>query len=236
MGGLALSTAGCRREPPPSPEYEQAFERYLALRKDARDAVFLDPEMDEVLEQLATVDPGSRDARAASELTNTILQGQERARAHQAELEAMRGVANRPVEIPPSREEPPPDAEPVVENPVEETPQPTYGMTVAQLREQLSRCFEPGEAMHIPGKGLRDIWVLKDLQVCRDLHPKYVKDVVLLESGKVWGTATPGERIEFPADAGAAPQTGSGDGAAEAAPAPTPAPKAQEAAAPSSNP
>ena len=228
MGGLALSSAACRRDPPPSPEYAQAFERYLALRQDGRDAAFLTPEMDAVLQQLAAVDPKSRDAAAARELATTIEEGRSRARAHQDALAAARGVGRRPIDLPASSGEQEPEAEaaPAEADPVEKTPQPAYGMTVAELRQQFSRCFVPGEPMHIPNKGLRDIWVLKDLAICRQLHPKYVAEVVLLEGGKVWGTATPGARIEFPADAAAA---GTG---AESKPAGQAAPKIAADAAP----
>lgn len=222
LAACVLLAFGCQRSSGPSDAYQQAFERYLALRTAQQDRAFLDPEMDRILEQLSQVDPQSTDAEAAQKLAEDIRAGQARARAHREELARLGQAGRTPIALPPGGgdAEEADDAEaPAGENPVETVPQPAYGMTVAQLREHFSRCFQPGEPIHVPGKGLRDIWELKNLGICRELHPRYVRDVVLLEEGKVWGTATPGERIVFPTDGGT-PQApapgGQGTGAADA--------------------
>lgn len=209
LGACVVLSLGCQRSSGPSPEYQVAFERYLELRRGQQERAFLDPEMERILAQLSEVDPKSTDAEAARSLAEDIRQGQARAQAHQEELRRLGQVGREPIVMPssPAEEEAEEEA-PAGENPVAAVPEPTYGMTVAQLRQQFSRCFEPSEPIHVPGKGLRDIWVLKNLGVCRQLHPRYLEQVVLLEDGKVWGTATLGERIVFPPDGGTPERSG----------------------------
>ncbi|HLT28883.1 MAG TPA: hypothetical protein VK013_02490 [Myxococcaceae bacterium] len=208
LGACVVLSLGCQRSSGPSPEYQAAFERYLALRSAQQEKAFLDPEMERILAQLSEVDPRSTDAEAARTLADDIRQGQARAQAHQEELRRLGQAGRTPIVVQGAPAEEEEEEAPAGENPVAAVPEPTYGMTVAQLREQFSRCFEPGEAIHVPGKGLRDIWVLKNLGVCRELHPRYTQQVVLLEEGKVWGTATLGERIVFPQDGGTPERSG----------------------------
>lgn len=209
LGACVVLSLGCQKSSGPSPEYQEAFERYLALRSAQQEQAFLDPQMEQVLAKLSQVDPKSTDAEAAQALAADIREGQARAQAHQEELRRLGQAGRAPIVVPSGpAEEADEEAAPTGENPVAAVPEPAYGMTVAQLREQFSRCFQPGEPIYVPEKGLRDIWVLKDLGVCRELHPRYTTQVVLLEEGKVWGTATLGERIVFPQDGGTPERSG----------------------------
>ena len=195
---VACLSFACNRSGPPSAEYAEAREKWSALVRDRLDEAATDPQADEVLALLGRVDPKSIDAQYASELKAEIEKSRAEAKA-QAEaraksLEAAE-AALRPVVANSPRDEEPSPPEPATEPAAQaaEAPdageadkgQPVEGMPASDFKTKFSRCFEYRNDSLVNGLAGGQVWGLKDLSICRDLHPTFVSNSVLLYEDKL---------------------------------------------------
>ena len=190
---IALMPAACTKSPgPPSPEFEQARQRFSKLYAQKLDEAFLDPAMDDIETQLQSVPTGSIDAQPAKELLQRIREGRERMQA--AEQEKADAVASaREVEdfqvdpsvrVPPPVEQPPaPSATP--DAGVGPGAGPVAGSPASELSFGYQRCFRRAEPVNVDGKGQRDAWELEDRLTCRQAYPSFVEQILLIEDAKV---------------------------------------------------
>ncbi|MGI5862114.1 MAG: hypothetical protein ACOX6T_08645 [Myxococcales bacterium] len=195
---IACLSFACNRAGPPSAEYAEAREKWSALVRDQLDEAALAPEADEVLALLGQVDPKSIDAPYASELRAEIekaraeakAQAEARAKALEAAEAALRPVvADTPdFEEPSSPEpadEPPAQAAAAPDAGQTDKGQPVEDMPASDFRTKFARCFEFKNDSLVNGLAGGQVWGLKDLSICRDLHPTFVSNSVLLYEDKV---------------------------------------------------
>jgi hypothetical protein len=196
---LALLLAGvlsaCNRPGKPSPEYAQAREAWTALLKDHLDDAYVQPGVDEVLALLARVDPKSVDAPFAAELRRDIETGRAAAREREESLAEQLAEAERALRppAPPPSEEPEPaggsEAAPAVAAAAPdagaEDAQPEDGMEATEFLQKFSRCFEYRNDSLVGGLAGGKVYGLKNLSICRDLHPGFISNSVLVFDGKI---------------------------------------------------
>ena len=197
---LAVSLLfACNRPGPPSPEYEEAREKWSTLVRERLDDAAIDPGADEVLRLLGSVDAKSIDSQYARDLKAEI----EAARAEatrrderSAESVATAQAALRPVvsdsladeeaEAPAAPVEPPASAKaPAAADAGQDSGQPEEGMDASEFRSKFARCFEYKNDSLVGGVGGGQVWALKDLSICRQLHPRFSSNSVLLFEGKI---------------------------------------------------
>lgn len=190
---IALVPAACTKSPgPPSPEFEQARQRFTKLYAQKLDEAFLDPAMDGIEAQLQTVPTDSVDAQPAKELLQRIREGRERMQAAEQEkadaIAAAREVEDFQVDPtvrvpPPVEEAPAPSATP------DAGPGPGAGPVAGSPASELSfgyqRCFRRAEPINVDGKGQRDAWEIEDRLTCRQAYPSFADQVLLIEDGRV---------------------------------------------------
>ncbi|WP_224363090.1 hypothetical protein [Hyalangium versicolor] len=187
---IALAPAGCKKDSgPPSPEYEQAHQRFSKIYAQKLDQAFLDPEMDAIDALLEQVPADSMDAPSAKELQQRIKAGRAKMEAAQEEQQEAIESAHQVDSVPSSPE---PEAEPEPTPPPAEpkdagTPDlgPVAGSPASELTAGYLGCFQAGKPIDIQGKGLRDAWEMSSRARCSQQYPAFVGQVVLVEDGKV---------------------------------------------------
>lgn len=187
----ALALVSCAKKKQPSPEFAQAQQIWTELVQVHALEAHADPRAEQVLALLASVDPNSLDAQAAAELAARIRSARAEAKASAERQAALIEAAAKLPPMPegfaavePAEPEPPPaEPEPVAE-PAEET-QPSEGMEAAVFKQKFDRCFEYKNAFGTPTGQEGDVWGLKDLSICRELHPTFTTRSVLLMDGRV---------------------------------------------------
>lgn len=190
----ALALLACSRRKEPSPEYLQAAQLFGRLSSEKGDDAFDDPELAEVERLLGLVPADSLDAPSAAELRLRIAGGKKRLAEERAASERALAEARTPPSFPSSNRPEAPAAaapsEPKVEEAADAGPsQPTLGMSVAEFTQRFSRCFQLGQQILVGGKGMHDTWELKNLATCRDLHPGFDQQLLIVQDGKLWGRA-----------------------------------------------
>jgi hypothetical protein len=180
-----LAAAGCSKRKLPSEDFSRANEIHSQLYAKELDDAYLDPKMDEAVQLLQRVPPDSLDADSARQLLARIQSNRERVQAERTQREKAIAAASTPPPDtfgPRPSVAPPPDAGAPDAGP----DLPKVGMSVDELSERFSRCFEPGQSMVVEGRGARDTWELKDIAICRDLYPGFDGLVLIIEDGKIW--------------------------------------------------
>jgi hypothetical protein len=201
MSRLTLVAAGvaslvaCSR-PLPSPEYDEARQRWTALVREQGDAAAEDRRAEDVIGLLARVPPESADAAGAAELRARI-DGERKARAEERErrarLVARAGAlpatpAAGAVAGPPARapaERPPPAA-----------PWLVPGMRLEEFRAQVGDCFERRGPMQVgsPDGGpptAGEAWALREGAACEERYAAASGKLVLFAQGALAGVALP---------------------------------------------
>jgi hypothetical protein len=189
----SLAAPACRKPAGSAPEYEEARSRWTEiLREKGIEAAYLDPRSEEVALLLARVDPKSADAPFAAQLRAEIEAGRRQAleraaallkreeEAREAGARAAASVGTRPLEAAAPLD--PADgggARAAADD------QPRVGMEADRFKRDFTRCFEYKNASIVQGRTGGEVWGLKDLMICRDLHKPFVSDSVLLMDGKV---------------------------------------------------
>lgn len=192
---IALAPAACRKDPgPPSPDYEQARERFNKLYGQKLDEAFVDPAMDSIETQLQSVPPDSIDAQSTRELLQRIQQGRERMQANQkatadaiASAREVQDFPSRPSE-PSQPPEPPAEPPPSVGPPDAGSPAgagPVAGSPASELSYGYQRCFRRAEPINVDGKGSREAWEPESRLACRQAYPSFADQVILIEDGRV---------------------------------------------------
>jgi hypothetical protein len=189
---LALALPCACSSPQPSPEYAEARELWSTLVRERLDQAAADPRVERVLELLSSVPANSRDAAFAAQLKKEIEQARREhledlakkeaavAKAREAIQAAQQAAAASlaaPVEPPAAEEESRADAGLPL--------QPTEGMDAALLKGELGRCFERKNDALVAGMPGGEIWGLKDVPACRDRHPDFLQQGLLVFDGKV---------------------------------------------------
>lgn len=187
---IALAPAACRKEnAAPSPEYEQAHERFSKLYGQKLDEAFLDPQMDEIQALLQQVPPDSLDAQSARELDQRIRDGEakmEKARKDQADaIASAHQVDTFPSTPTPAEPEatPTPAEEPKDAGAKDEGP--VVGSSASELPAGYLGCFHSSKPITVTGHGLRDTWEMSDASKCSQAYPSFAGQVILIEDGKV---------------------------------------------------
>lgn len=196
----ALATA-CRKPTSSSPEYEEARAGWTALLRDKGfEGAFQDPRSEEVARILGRVDPKSADALYAAQLRAEIeagrRQAQERAAALQRQEQEMSEAASRAAsamsaraaETPATFGAATPDAGPEPASAADAgaaDDQPRVGMESERFKRDFARCFEYKNSSVVQGRTGGEVWGLKDLMICRDLHKPFVSNSILLMDGKL---------------------------------------------------
>jgi hypothetical protein len=185
---IALAPA-CKKEPgPPSPDYEQAQQRFSKIYAQKLDDAYLDPAMDEILAQLAQVPAESMDAPSAKELEQRIKGGRAKMEKARKEQEDAIASAQEGDEVPPSPptepEPPPPPPEPKDAGPTGDVG-PVVGSPASALSSGYLGCFQSIKPINLVGKGMRDAWEMADRARCQQAYPTFVGQVLLIEDGKV---------------------------------------------------
>jgi hypothetical protein len=192
---LVLSPVACRKEAAaPSPEYEQAHQRFSKLYAQQLDQAYLDPQMAEIESQLEGVPSESLDGQSARELLQRIRDGRKRMESSQQETEAAVASARQFDDFPSSPREdspapPPPAAAP---EPVDAgapdagaTQGPVEGSSASALASGYQGCFRRGDTINVTGRGMRESWELADRFSCRQAYPRFANQLVLVEEGRV---------------------------------------------------
>ncbi len=190
-----VALASCAKKQQPSAEYAQAQQLWTVMVQDNGLEAHADPRAEQVLELLGRVAPDSLDAQAAAELKKRIETERADAKKAAEERAAMIEAAATPPPMPagfaqetvteaaqPAEPETP--AAPAAAEPVDET-QPKEGMQAGVFKQKFGRCFEYKNAFGTPTGQSGDVFGLKDLSLCREQHPNFVTQSVLLMDGKV---------------------------------------------------
>jgi hypothetical protein len=230
-GGAALLLAlGCTKSVgPPSPQFQQARDRYIALlQKDGPLDIFTDEQLPAVRAQLDNVPADSVDADAAAAMRKTIDTGIAEARkadqAGKAALAAPSGVATAPI-LPqaaaptaPVPTAPAPDALPPLAG------GPSAGMATAEFLQKFGTCFTRNSAFTDDQGAQGEAYGMVGDAACGKKYGAYANQLVLVSGAKVLRlvpTAAVTSRSSFTLNSGPP---------APSAPAPAPAPSAPPAA------
>lgn len=194
----ALAAPACRKPAGSAPEYEEARSRWTELlREKGIDAVYQDPRSEEVSLLLGRVDPKSADAPFAAQLRAEIEAGRRQAveraaallkqeeEAREAGARAAASVGTRLIEAAAPLDPADGGAARAAADAGAEDDQPRVGMEADRFKRDFARCFEYKNASIVQGRTGGEVWGLKDLMICRDLHEPFVSDSVLLMDGKV---------------------------------------------------
>jgi hypothetical protein len=184
---LALA-AGCPKKP--SPEYEEAADRFSEIYRKKWEDAFLDPEMAEIEAKLRQVPSDSLNAEAAAALLKRIEDGRKRMTEENAEREASVADALRPTSVPggsgsSERTEEAASA-PVADAQDGGVKEPYGGMPLAELQKQFGDCFRETTTLNIMGKGPLPTWALRDLPSCRDKYPRFPDLLLVFDDGRLY--------------------------------------------------
>jgi len=221
-----VALAGCRRQKGPDANYEKAARIYQQLYASQLDDAYGDPQMDQVVVLLKTVDSASSDAEAARAMLHAIDHGRQelaRSRAAREKMGAAAAASARtaisnidPTKVLAASE---PDAGPA---------QDPYGpgAPVAEINTASGGClaeFEPFQEQRTGVSG--SVYRMTKSPGCMDKLPGYVGQAVLVVDGRVYRRIPDFE----PTPIAPPPQLLVPDAGAPArAPAPAPAPDAGE--------
>ena len=202
----------CRKPAKPSAAYVEAQSRFGKLYAARGDDAFLAPELAPIEDLLAQVPGDSLDATAANALRQRIAEGKQRMLAQQRAREEALAQAQEPTGGPPGGFDsdrplppasPPPEPEDAGTDDAGSTAgAPGIGTSVADLTSGFSGCFRKGEPLQVQGRGVRDRWELTDSAACRQQYPSLQEQVMLIEDGKVLGTALKSAIYAASADGG----------------------------------
>jgi hypothetical protein len=193
----ALAAPACRKPAGSDAEYEEARSRWTELlREKGIEAAYQDPRSEEVSLLLGRVDPKSADAPFAARLRAEIEAGRRQAveraaallkqeeEAREAGARAAATVGTRPFEAAVPLD-PADGGAARAADAGAAGDQPRVGMEADRFKRDFARCFEYKNASIVQGRTGGEVWGLKDLMICRDLHKPFVSDSVLLMDGKV---------------------------------------------------
>lgn len=187
---LALALA-CQRAAPPSPQYADAREKLLQIRKEKLDEAYFDDRIPEVLELLAEVHPQSVDGPAARQLKQDIEAARaERAKQLDEEAKLIERIrAPPPASFAASPSAPSPQLQPVAAAAPDAGPptDPQAGMSESEFKSRFSGCFSFARPFMSATGQNGEAWSLKDIAACRDRHRASVGKIVLLSKGQVVG-------------------------------------------------
>lgn len=231
-GAVLLAALGCTKSlGPPSPQFRQARDRYLALlQKDGPGDVFTDPDLPAVRALLDGVPADSVDVDAAKSLRKTIDDGMAEAAkaeaARKAALATAPSNATAPVLTLPQPAKDALPTEAAAPAAVAPTGGPTEGMTAAEFAQKFGACFVKNSVFTDDKGGQGDAFALDPS--CAKKYPSYANQLVLVSGEKVARvvpTSAVVSRGSFTLGSGQAVQ-----------PPPPPAPVAPPAAAPAAPP
>jgi hypothetical protein len=185
---LIALAPGCKKEPgPPSPEYEQAQQRFSKIYAQKLDDAYLDPAMDDILGLLAQVPAESMDAPSAKELEQRIKGGRAKKEKEQKEQEEAIAKAQEGDVVPPSpttETEPEPSPPPKDAGPTGDQG-PVAGSLASELSSGYLGCFQSIKPINVEGRGMRDAWEMADRARCQQVYPNFKNQVLLIEDAKV---------------------------------------------------
>ena len=192
-GGAALLLAlGCTKSlGPPSPQFRQAREQYLALlQKDGPLDIFTDEQLPALRAQLDKVPPDSVDADAAATMRKTIDTGMadaaKTAQARTAALAPPAGVATPPI-LPQAAapEAAPAAAAPAAAAAPPPTGGPAAGMATAEFLQKFGPCFTRNTAFTDDQGVQGDAYALSADSACGRKYGAYANQLVLVSGAKV---------------------------------------------------
>jgi hypothetical protein len=186
----------CAKQPGPSPEFARAQTQWIDLYKAKHGQAYTDPSVEAILALLSKVDSQSIDKDRALQLQKEIESGQSQAKEQQRQKEeqarAVQALTHNLVSTV-QKSEPKGVEEPLVEESSSATNQTkeansqqlSLGMEKNQFERDFSRCFEYKHPSLVGGRTGGEVWGLKDLSICRELHEGFVQDSVLIMDSKV---------------------------------------------------
>ncbi|MBX5482082.1 MAG: hypothetical protein IRZ16_09640 [Myxococcaceae bacterium] len=199
---LLLGPIGCRKEGEHSKAYAEATEEFNALYGRHVEDAYLMPEMAPIEQKLESVPESSADYARARELLKRIRSGRERVEAEKAAREHAIRDALQPAEGGRFVEEPAPPPAPAGPPDAGAPEHPAVGMDAAEIQKRWGDCFRPGTPLEVVGRGARETLELRDTLYCRQHHPGFDQQVVVIEGGKVLALAPrkdiKTERVEEP--------------------------------------
>jgi hypothetical protein len=210
---IVLALSACRKElGPPSPEYEEARQRFSKIYGQKLDEAFIDPEMDAIEALLQQVPVDSMDAQSAKELQQRIKDGRAKMEKALQEREAAIAAARQGVFVPSTpTSTPTPAPTPAPQESKDAGPStqgPVMGSPASELVAGYLGCFKRSSPITVKDRGQREAWELStDRARCSQSFPTFVGQVVLIEEGKVL-TVLPKSAVQVTyqaADAGPAP-------------------------------
>ncbi len=187
----------CAKQPGPSPEFARAQTQWIDLYKAKHGRAYTDPAVETILALLSKVDPQSIDKDRALQLQKEIESGQSQAKDQQKQKEeqarAVQALTQNLVSTVqksgPEKAEAPlvEESSPAETNQTKEADsrQPSMGMEKNQFERDFSRCFEYKHPSLVGGRTGGEVWGLKDLSICRELHEGFVQNSVLIMDSKV---------------------------------------------------
>jgi hypothetical protein len=193
--------AGCSKKP--SPEYAEAASRHRQLVELEGSAAYGLPAMDEVVALLARVPEDSADKAKADALRAEVARRKAEVEAEEAARQQAIADALKPPSYERLGDEAFPDAGAPTPPPAEANPQPVPRMPLRELESRFSGCFQKAEPIVVTGRGQRDTWELKNIANCRDRHPGFDKQIIIIEGDAILSLVDKAAvRLEVP-DAGA---------------------------------
>ncbi len=194
----AVLVVACNRSKGPSPKYEQARERWTVILKEKGfEGAFVDGRAQEVLDLLQQVDRRSMDAPYAEKLRGEIEAGRREAaertlafERREAELreaaaKASAAMGTRLLQVVPQSAAPLSPSDQTTPDGGAKDDQPGVGMEAERFKRDFARCFEYKNPSIVQGRAGGEVWGLKDLTICRELHPSFGDKAVLLMDGKL---------------------------------------------------
>ncbi|MBS2032362.1 MAG: hypothetical protein JST54_30965 [Deltaproteobacteria bacterium] len=195
IAAIAAALAlGCTRgaaNGPPSPQFKQAKDAYLAmLNKDGPVDIYTDPGLSKVTDLLAQVPGDSVDHDAAAKLQSDIAAGiVDAQKAAEARKQAADDAAKTPsgptialkdIPVPPQPPPPPaPDAGPPPDV------GPKADMTQADFLSRYGTCFEKQSSYTDDKNNQGEVYGVNTL--CGPKYPAFAEQLVLVSGGKVAG-------------------------------------------------
>lgn len=183
----AAALSSCTKEGGPSAEYAEARAEFNQLYAKELEDAYVNPAMKPIEEKLARVPQDSEDSIRAQELLRRIRSGRERVEARLEERRAeLERVARPQPDVQFSPTPPELDGGPEVKEPdAGPSDQPAAGMPLSELRARFGMCFEPGEPLDVVGRGRRETFVLRNMEVCRQRHPGFDQRLVIAEGDRI---------------------------------------------------
>lgn len=188
LAALTLGTAGCRKTL--SQDYVQAAKLFDSIRAQRGADAVKDPRMAQVEALLKQVPADSLSRPAADALQKRISDERAALAGGQEAREKLMREALKPpdVRFAPSLPKSVPIKETELPTPDAGAAQPVAGMSVNEFSQRFSGCFRPDASLDVLGKGRLETYALKDIANCRDRHPGFDGQLVLIEKGQILTT------------------------------------------------